>query len=164
MLFRSYGIKDHKLNSGFQHQVLEWAKKQDISKFDWDNTLKLLGGTYEDANQDIEKYAMQMWNKDISYVNDDIENDFQEDDYDERYEQGHEQFLDQCRDEVDEDKILEYVVGDNGEYIPLEINYDKYDGTLEMIYNIPDYIMDKLKNNPLRVGIVTGKQIGRAHV
>lgn len=152
---RIYGIKDHKLNSGFQHQVLEWAKKQDISKFDWDNTLKLLGGTYEDANQDIAKYAMQMWNKDISYVNDDIENDFQEDDYDERYEQGYEQFLDQCRDEVDEDKILEYVVGDNGEYIPLEINYDKYDGTLEMIYNIPDYIMDKLKNNPLRVGIRT---------
>jgi len=62
-----YGKSGYSVNNDLQQQFIRWAKKQDVTEFNWDDTLTLKGGSYEDYGYEISNIVEKLWNKDVSY-------------------------------------------------------------------------------------------------
>ena len=65
-----------KFKDDFKNQVVEWAKKQDVSSIKWDSTFTLRGGTYEDAGYKIDEMVKDIWGKDVAYRKTSDDSDF----------------------------------------------------------------------------------------
>jgi hypothetical protein len=132
----------------FKTQVIDWAKRQDTSNIDWENTLTLRGGSYEDWGTEIDKTIKDIWGKDISYEHNKEDESDWEDDVRGSYEQQEEHWWDEQRDEFNPDPIYEYVFGLDsfGDYFDIE--YDINGSDLKLAYIIPGNILEKIKSSP----------------
>lgn len=142
--------KNNKFTMGedFKTQVIDWAKRQDVSNIDWENTLTLRGGSYEDWGTEIDKTVNAIWGKDISYDHNKEDESEWENETRDDYAQQEEHWWDEQRDEFDPDPIYEHVFGLDsfGDYFDIE--YDINGSDLKLAYIIPDNILEKLKSSP----------------
>jgi len=139
-----YGKDVNSLGPDFANQVTNWAKRQDISNFDFDNVLTLKGGTYEDGGYDLSSMIKRIWGKDIEdYDTDDSEDEY-EDQNQEEDDHAEEQWRDEQRDGYDAEDI--YIDALGREYDDLfEVSYDINNGVIELAYKIPGKVIKQLK-------------------
>ena len=100
-----YAQRGYEFNDDFIEQINKWAKKQDISKFQWNDTLTLKGGSYEDMGYSIFDTAKKLWGKTINFrkANDDMH--YQDEDNDN--DDNEEHFWDEVRDNLNRDEDRE---------------------------------------------------------
>lgn len=139
-----YGTGDNKFNRDFVLQVEEWALRQDVSDMDWDNVLKLLGGSYEDYGVGVVSEIKKLWGKDISISHDrtaerELENDY---DFDNELDNNLEQMLDALRHDISESKIINEFLGDHDFYF--DCDFDNYSGDIVVSMKVTDEVMDEL--------------------
>ena len=145
---KDYSEKSVKYLTNFKEQVVKWAKKQDTSNFNWDDTLTLRGGNYEDSGYDIEDQIRRIWHKEIKYKHNsnDIEGLSDNDDT------GEEQFRDEIFEMLDDD-FFPTMERKASSYLPLffknyYISFESYNAQqnrLEFNITIPDEISDNKK-------------------
>lgn len=142
--------KNNKFNlvEEFKQQVIEWAKRQDISDIDWDNTLTLRGGSYEDYGTKIDQMVKTIWGKDIDYDHKEEDEEEWRNEVRDDFENQEEQWWDEQRDDFDPDSIYNDVFGVDYYEKYFDIEYDINDGSLKLAYDIPDAILAKLKISP----------------
>ena len=139
-----YGKNAGELGPDFANQVIAWAKQQDISDFDFDDTLTLKGGTYEDRGYDIKSMVKRIWGKDIDYDKDDSENEFRDQDDEDDDEHAEEQWRDEQRENYDSEDI--YIEAFGKEYEDLfDVEYDINAGSIQLAYKIPDGVIKTIR-------------------
>jgi hypothetical protein len=138
-----YKDKDLKgVDETFKDQVLMWAKKQDVSNYEWEDTLTLKGGSYQDANVDVKTMIKKIWGKDISYDVSEDEDEFR-DEQDEENDHIEEQFWDNVREEIDVEKIFRDALGrDYEENFTVDLNL--YNGELKLEYDLSGEFLEFL--------------------
>lgn len=136
----------------FTEQVKKWALKQDISKFDFETTLTLKGGDYEDQGYSVAKMVNELWGKDISYKTEDYED---EDNY-----HNEELWWDEQREAFEEDYDASYfmrqIIGTDNSNLVFSI--DVNDGSISITYDIP-YKLKKYIYSQIGQVIRTGNGI-----
>lgn len=117
-----YAVKGQNANDLYKKQIIEWAKKQDVSDIDWESSLTLKGGSYEDEGNSIYDEISKIWGKNIYYVKDmngEESND------------GEEAFYDQVKEAISnaEDELKEEFCGDGGRETrnQVDVNTNGYD-------------------------------------
>ena len=145
-----YGKNAGEMGPDFANQVIAWAKQQDISDFDFDDTLTLKGGTYEDRGYDIKSMVKRIWGKDIDYDKDtELEQEFRDQD-EEDDDHAEERWRDEQRENFDPENIYRDAFGNHYENM-FDVGYEINGGQLALEYKIPDTLCEKIEkklNNP----------------
>jgi hypothetical protein len=143
------------LSSDFRKQVVDWAKKQDVSDFNFDDTLRLVGGSYEDVNHSISNEIKSIWGKDVRYRHDSSTEQKFRDEEGDVYEAN---FWEQVRDELysnEDSKIIAPIFEDRYKETNVNISIDNAYTVADIRYFISNSIikqigsenMDKLRND-----------------
>jgi len=143
-----------RLSSDFRKQVVDWAKKQDVSDFNFDDTLRLVGGSYEDVNHSISNEIKNIWGKDVRYRHDSSTEEEYRDEEGDVYEAN---FWEQVRDELnsnEDSKIIAPIFEDRYKETNVNISIDNAYTVAKIRYFISNSIikqigpenMDKLRN------------------
>ena len=139
-----YAKGDYQYNDDFKEQTLKWAKEQDISNFDFDSRLQLVGGEYEDIGFYIDAMIKKIWDKDISYIkrHDDSEFDDEEDD-EARWQEEYDEAAGSARRDVSESTIGELIIGDVysnsfGNTFNVDVDLEE----MRLIYTYTDEFLD----------------------
>jgi hypothetical protein len=140
----------------FKNSVIAWAKKQDLSKINTEEVLKLKGGSYEDYGHDIKTCAKIVFGIELKYkTQTDDESDFRSD-LDDENDWRQEQWLDEIRDDFDAEKIYKEAFGDNYEH-NFDVGYDPNDGEITLSYrlgnNFPKYIKKIMPDIPQKTDL-----------
>jgi hypothetical protein len=138
-----YGKNAGELGPDFSNQVIAWAKTQDILDFDFERTLTLQGGSYEDIGYDIASMVKKIWGKDIVYETDDSEIEFRDQD-EEDDEHAQEQWLIEQRDNYNPEDIYEEAFGTEYEDL-FDVEYDINAGSIKLAYKIPDGVINTIR-------------------
>lgn len=133
------------VDTTFKDQVLQWAKKQDVSNYEWEDTLTLKGGSYQDANVDVKTMIKTIWGKDISYDVSSDEDEFREE-QDEENDHDEEQFLDSVREDIDVEKIFRDALGVDYEE-NFTVDLDLYNGELKLEYDLSGEFLNYMAKN-----------------
>lgn len=143
-----YGENVTKFEKDFKSQVIEWAKSQDVSEFDWSNTLSLMGGSYEDYGVDIRNMVKLIWGKYIDYTTDSTE--------DEEYNMREEHVYDEVVEELDdkEYEIITSILGEDFENMfDIHYNIDFRNGGTMFSFVLPNFFTSQdAYRNGKRVG------------
>lgn len=130
------------LRNDFINQVRDWVKKQNINNFDFENTLSLVGGSYEDSGHDIATEIRNTWGKNIRYThNDESERQSREEVGElENYEE--ENYWEHIRDDLNNEendnyeKLFESSDWSSESGLNIEINHNN--GLMKLQFDIPD--------------------------
>jgi hypothetical protein len=147
---RIYKKYNDTLTDDFAIHMKEWAKRQDISNFDFDGVLQLKGGEYEDHSYTVMIMVKEIWGKNISYSIDHTANDrFREEEEDDWGIQE-EQWWDDVRGDFNADGIGAEAFGDDYEDW-LTVGYDIDTGSVDLVYelnrNLCKNLQEKLGDN-----------------
>ena len=145
------------LSSDFRKQVVDWAKKQDVSDFNFDDTLRLVGGSYEDVNHSISNEIKSIWGKEVRYRHDSSTEKEYRDEEGDVYEEN---FWEQVRDELnsnEDSKIIEPIFENKYSETNLSIRIQNNFTSARLRYFISNTIIkligneneNKLKNEGL---------------
>lgn len=144
------------IESDFVDNVKQWAKRQDASGFEWNDTLTLKGGSYQDLMYDVKSMVNQIWGIDIQYnaAGDEAEID------DSSQEQDHleEQFWDNVRENINLESLYRDILGNDYDDL-FDVNLDLYNGNLVIEYNVSDEFISYLKKH----GSIENKNISSSY-
>ena len=158
-----YGKNAGEMGPDFANQVIAWAKQQDISDFDFDDTLTLKGGTYEDWGYDIKSMVKRIWGKDIDYDKDtEVEQGFRDEDEEEDDDHAEERWRDEQRENFDPEKIYRDAFGKHYENM-FDVEYDINTGQLSLEYKIPNVVCEKIKKETKDFDLLKSHDIEFAH-
>ncbi len=150
-----YALDKYKTHQQFVAQVLEWSKRQDVSDFEWDNVLHMLGGSYQDMGHEIDYYVKHIWGKDVTVLIDGEEGE----------NDNLEHQLDALREYVNENINWETeFLWDSSEtaqeICPIEVEFNTHAEQFTFSYDIDDEFIkmynidqEKLKHGNLSLGI-----------
>ena len=157
-----YGKNAGEMGPDFANQVITWAKQQDIADFDFDHTLTLKGGTYEDRGYDIISMVKRIWGKDIDYDKDtEIEQEFRDQDEDED-DHVEERWRDEQRENFDPENIYRDAFGKHYENM-FDVGYEINGGQLALEYKIPYVVCEKIKKETKDFDLLKSHDIEFAH-
>ena len=144
---RLYG-RDQQHNIAFKDAIINWAKQQDVSKFDWESELTLHGGSYEDTS--IDNLIMKVWGKDVRYTSA----------HDDQYYENPSNISDHERGEMREAirENAEELIGDiireelpfenvGGEYMEYNTDNDTISFDITLNDSLDDSIKDEITEN-----------------
>ena len=103
-----YAKRGYEFNDDFIGQAYKWAKQQEVGDFNWEDTLTLKGGSYEDYNYDVASMVKKIWGKVIKYRTSSDDEQYRGEGDDDSQEE--EQFWDSVREELadkEDETILE---------------------------------------------------------
>jgi hypothetical protein len=134
------------LRNDFINQVRDWVKKQNINDFDFENTLSLVGGSYEDSGHDIASEVRNTWGKVIRYEHDSESERAIRDELSETENYEEENYWEHIRDDLNNiesdnyEKLFETSDWSSESGLDIDINHNN--GLIKIQFNIPNETID----------------------
>ncbi len=145
-----YGTEKFRTSKEFVTQVLDWAKKQDISHFNWNSILKLRGGSYQDSGHDVATYIRKIWGKDVhvSIAADEERHNEDEGDMGVEQDHGREHMMDALRESISLENWDQTLIWDDAsdanDICHMRVRVGSQTGTVRIQYVLPKYALKDL--------------------
>lgn len=145
-VLRLYSNAGTYFNTDFRDQVIQWAKKQKTDNYNWDDSLSLPGGSYEDSQYEIDKMVQLIWGKSIDYKHDPSAEGDLDAEFEALNDQEYERFMDRVYDEIRDDSIETEIFGsETSNFLDVSVNFTKDDDICEVDIRFgPAYDFDKI--------------------